>query len=183
MKPIRIDFAPRSWLRAVARTHPMTWLLGGIGLVLCANVALRAWTATERYRVRETTLVRMQAQLADHIAHQPRTKPTAIPVSQAAAVNRAIAQLNLPWRDVWNAVEAATPATVALLTLEPDAGKQTVRGSAEAKTSDAMIAYVEQLKQQSCFDTVVLTKHEINEQDPNKPIRFQFEAHWKESAP
>lgn len=183
MKPIRIDFAPRSLLRAVVRTHPMTWLLGAIGLGLCANVAFSAWTATERYRAREADLMRMQAQLADRIAHQPRPKPTTIAAPQAAAVNRAIAQLNLPWRDVWDAVEAATPATVALWTLEPDAKKQVVRGSAETKTSDAMIAYVEQLKQQSFFDAVVLTKHEINEQDANKPIRFQFEAHWTERAP
>ena len=28
------------------------------------------------------------------------------------------------------------------------------------------------------FASVVLIKHEVNEQDPNKPLRFQFEAQW-----
>ncbi|HZV65151.1 MAG TPA: PilN domain-containing protein, partial [Telluria sp.] len=62
--------------------------------------------------------------------------------------------------------------------LEPDARKRTMRITAEAKTSDDMIAYVEQLKQQELFAAVVLTRHEINDQDPNKPIRFQLDAQW-----
>ena len=54
---------------------------------------------------------------------------------------------------------------------------------AEAKTSDDMIAYIEQLKKQEFFTAVLLTKHEINEQDPNKPWRFQFEAQWVGATP
>jgi hypothetical protein len=44
-----------------------------------------------------------------------------------------------------------------------------------------MIAYVEALKKQDLFADVVLTRHEINEQDPMRPIRFQIDAEW--SAP
>ena len=53
--------------------------------------------------------------------------------------------------------------------------------TAEARSSDAMIAYLEALKEQELFTGVALTRHEINELDPNKPIRFQLEAEW--SAP
>jgi hypothetical protein len=41
-----------------------------------------------------------------------------------------------------------------------------------------MVGYVEELKQQELFSSVMLTRHEINEQDPNRPLRFQLEAVW-----
>jgi hypothetical protein len=51
-----------------------------------------------------------------------------------------------------DAVQAATPASIALLALEPDARKKSsVRITAEAKSSDDMIAYVERLQQEDWF--------------------------------
>jgi hypothetical protein len=78
-----------------------------------------------------------------------------------------------------DAVQAATPATIALLALEPDARKSSVRITAEAKNSDDMIAYVEALQRVEWFTTVLLARHEINEQDANRPIRFQIDAQWR----
>jgi Tfp pilus assembly protein PilN len=54
-----------------------------------------------------------------------------------------------------------------------------VRITAEAKNSDDMIAYVEALQHIEWFTTVLLARHEINEQDPNHPIRFQIDAQWR----
>lgn len=178
MKPIHIDFAPHSLRRALRRTSPIIWLTGCAGLILCASAAVTAVTLIQQQGIRGTELQHTQAQLAQRAARKPVPKTLTVSEAQATAVNNAVAQLNLPWRDVLDAVETATPPTIALLALEPDAAKHLVRGAAEAKTSDTMIAYVEQLKQQAFFASVVLTKYEINEQDPNKPIRFQFEAQW-----
>jgi len=120
--------------------------------------------------------------LSQRSEQQPVVKKTAITEAQAAAVNAAIAQLNLPWREVFDAIESATPKTIALLALQPDAKRNLVKGMAEAKTSDDMIGYIELLKKQEFFTAVLLTKHEVNEQDPNKPLRFQFEAQWTGAA-
>jgi hypothetical protein len=68
-----------------------------------------------------------------------------------------------------------------LLALEPDPHRRSMKITAEAKTADEMIAYIEQLKQQELFGAVALVRHEINELDPNRPIRFQVDAQW--SAP
>jgi Tfp pilus assembly protein PilN len=54
-----------------------------------------------------------------------------------------------------------------------------VRITAEAKNSDDMFAYVGQLQRIDWFDSVLLARHEINEQDPNRPIRFQIDARWR----
>ncbi|RJG05281.1 hypothetical protein D3870_03940 [Noviherbaspirillum cavernae] len=178
MKSSSIDFAPRGFRRAIVRTKPVAWALLCIGIVSCIAVGMTAWTLDQRYRAEEGRVKQLQVQLADNRARQPLPKKWTVSASQADAVNQATAQLNLPWRDVLDAIEAATPATVALLALEPDARKQVLKGLAEARSSEAMIAYIEQLKQQSYFDAVVLTRHDVNEQDTNKPLRFQFEARW-----
>ncbi|UUZ49987.1 hypothetical protein LP420_07885 [Massilia sp. B-10] len=60
-------------------------------------------------------------------------------------------QLNLPWRALHDAIGAATPPEIAMLALEPDARKRTMKITAEAKSSDAMIGYVEELKKQELF--------------------------------
>jgi Tfp pilus assembly protein PilN len=178
MKTIHIDFAPTSAIRTVIQTRPATWLFGGIGIVLCAFISIRAATLVQEKNAREADLQLINAKSAQRTSQ----KPSAVSLSESHvnAVNGAIGQLNLPWRDVFDAIEAATPAAIAVLALEPDAKKHLLKGMAEAKSSDDMIAYIESLKQQAFFSAIVLTRHEINAQDPNKPIRFQFEANWNE---
>lgn len=181
LSPLRIDFAARTLGRAVARTRPLTWLLGCFGAMLCIVAAVMILALTEKNNARQVSLLQAQAQLAGRAARVTPPRKVMIPEARAAAVNAAILQLNLPWSEVLDAIEEATPATVALLALEPDAKKHSVKAMAEAKSSDEMIAYIEQLKRQPFFGSVALSRHEINEQDANKPLRFQFEAQWKEA--
>jgi Tfp pilus assembly protein PilN len=170
-KKVNIDFAPAGLARSVFRTPRQSWAMvlamvtiaGALG---AANVGLRKrqWQA------------RTQAQAK---AVAPSVVRPSVPEAQATAVNAAVLQLNLPWRALHDAVQAGTPANIALLAMEPDARKSSVRITAEAKSSDDMIAYVEQLQKGEWFNSVVLARHEINEQDPNRPIRFQLDALWR----
>lgn len=180
MRNMRIDFAPPSLGRSLLRTGAWTWVFGTAALLLCLATAITANELLNQRAALKAETHSLQNRLATRTAAKPEPKVITIPEVQAHAVNSAIAQLNLPWRDLLDAIEVATPTTVALLALDPDAKKQTLKGTAEAKSSDAMIAYIEQLKRQDFFDSVVLTKHEVNEQDPNKPLRFQFEVRWTE---
>jgi Tfp pilus assembly protein PilN len=181
-RSIAIDFAPRSFMRALRQTRPLTWAIGLSGLLSCAGVAFQALHLVQEQRTVEAKLQLAQAGVAARIAHQPITRKSSVTEARASAVNAAIGQLNLPWQEVFDAIEAATPATIALLALEPDAKRHVLKGTAEAKASDEMIGYLEALRQQDFFSELALTRHEINEQDPNKPIRFQFEANWVEPA-
>ena len=180
MKRHDIDFAPRTFWRAVALTRPLTWLfaMGGLALCISAFVAMRE--SEQQHSVRQAKLERVQAQVAANLARIPTPQKNTISEAQASALNGAIEQLNLPWSGLMDAIERATPATVALLELEPDAKRHVLKGVAEAKTSDMMIAFIKRLKQQSLFGNVILTKHEINDQDPQRPFRFEFEAEWME---
>jgi hypothetical protein len=178
MNKVRIDFAPPSVRRALFRAPRGAWSAVLVALVLVAPLA----TSVVRYRTElhayEQRVEQVEARTRA-AAPKPKPAPIPVPAAQAAAVNAAVLQLNLPWRGLHDAVQAATPATVALLALEPDAKKRSLRITAEAKGSDEMIAYVEALQRIDWFGAVALVRHEINEQDPNRPIRFQIDAQWR----
>lgn len=178
MRQMNIDFAPRSLRRSLFHAHPALLALGGAGLLLCAAAGFGGWKLVEQQRLREHQLRHIQERAAAISARPVEVARVAIPEGQAAFVNGAILQLNLPWRDLQDAVAAATPRSVALVAMEPDSRKQVLKITAETKTSDDMVAYVAELKQQELFSGVTLTRHEINEQDPNRPLRFQLEAAW-----
>lgn len=183
MKSLLIDFAPRSVMRMLIQTRVITWLFGFLGIALCISALIALQTILQTQRIQQESRQRAQSRLAARQAAQPVVPPFAIADARADAINGAIAQLNLPWRGVFSAIETATPPTIALIAFEPDAKKQVLRGTAEAHSANDMVAYITRLKRQGFFGNVVLTKHEINEQDPNKPIRFQFEAQWSPSLP
>jgi Tfp pilus assembly protein PilN len=178
MKSMNIDFAPRSLRRALFHTHPALLALAGVGLLLCVGAALGGWTLAEQRQERERQLRHLRERVAAMSARPVEAARTVIPPEQAAFVNGAVMQLNLPWRELQDAVAAATPRGVALVAMEPDPRKQVLKITAETKTSDEMVAYVAELKQQESFSGVILTRHEINDQDPNRPLRFQLEATW-----
>jgi hypothetical protein len=181
MKRVRIDFAPPGLARSLHRTGPLAWSLAVLAGVLCAAAAAIGWQMLARQRVLDAQLALVRAHASVPVTVAAAAPQPQIGEAQAAAVNAAVLQLNLPWRALRDAVAAATPKQVALIALEPDPRRRSMKITAEAKTSDDMIAYVEQLKQQELFGAVALLRHETNELDPNRPIRFQLDAQW--SAP
>jgi Tfp pilus assembly protein PilN len=181
MKRVRIDFAPPGLARTMHRTGPLGWSLAVLALLLCAGAGAAGWQMLARQHVLDARLAAVRANVVVPVAVVPAAPQPQFGAGQAAAVNGAVLQLNLPWRALQEAIAAATPDTIALLSLEPDPRRRSMKITAEAKSSDDMIAYVEQLKQQELFGAVALLRHEINELDPNRPIRFQLDAQW--SAP
>jgi Tfp pilus assembly protein PilN len=180
MRKVRIDFAPPGLRRTLHRVPPNAWALVPAALVLVFIVV----SGGLKYRDQLDAIARLRAQAQVRTAtaqgQQRQAAPArAVPEAQANAVNTAVQQLNLPWRGLHDAIQAATPASVALLALEPDAKKNSVRITAEAKSNDDMLGYVARLQDVDWFGTVALVRHEINDQDPNRPIRFQVDAQWK----
>lgn len=178
MKSMKIDFAAPSLRRSLFHTSPALLLLAGAGLLLCLTALAAGWQLNQQQRARAAQWQHVQQRAAALSQRPVEVAQVAIPPAQAQFVNSAIGQLNLPWRDLLDAVTAATPRQIALLALDPDPRKQLLKLTAEAKTSDDMVAYVAELKQQELFASVTLTRHEINDQDPNRPLRFQVEAIW-----
>ncbi|WP_374582222.1 hypothetical protein [Pseudoduganella sp.] len=179
MKPMQLDFARPGWRRALYRMHPaaLAAALAG-GAMLLAGASL-GWQAAQQQAAREEALRAQQRKVAAAVRAPQRPPESVIPEAQALAVNAAVLQLNLPWRQLQDAVAAANTPAVALLALDPDPHKQALKITAEAKNADDMVGYIEQLKQQEFFSGAALLRHETNEQDPNRPLRFQVEVQWR----
>ncbi|MBC7455388.1 MAG: hypothetical protein H7335_17175 [Massilia sp.] len=159
----------------------MTCCLALLALLLCVAAGATGWQLLARQQLLDSELAVTRTRVPLPARVVLAAPPVPVSALQAGAVNAAVLQLNLPWRALQGAIAAATPGGIALLALEPDARQRSMKITAEASTPYAMIAYVEQLKAQQPFGVVALRHHEVNELDPNRPLRFQIDAQW--SAP
>ncbi len=175
MKPLQLDFAPSSARRLLHATPAAWWLLLAASIVLCLSAGLAIARLSQQHKQLQS---QQRLQEERRAAAPVQAAQPAIAPAQATAVNGAVMQLNLPWRDLHEAIEQGTPATIALLSLDPDPATRTLRIVGEARNSDAMLGYVELLKQQAFFASAALVKHEVSEQDPNQPLRFQIDVQW-----
>lgn len=185
MKPVQLAFPARgraaaSWLlghasrRYVAAFAALALAAAGAGL---GAVAWHYQQTREELRVTQDSVESMRARASRAVRRSAadNLKPTLTP-QQSRAWNQTIRQLNTPWPAILDALEAATPDTVALVAIEPDARQGSVRLQAEAKTLDTLLAYAGALKTVEPFGEVVLIKHETNDQDSTRPVRLSMDA-------
>jgi hypothetical protein len=181
MKPIGLHFeeARPSWTRRMWGAAPRGPQLAAAG-VLAAAAAVgvaAAWeTSVARSGAEDAGRAFASADRAGAVARgqsAPRTA-RATPAERDGGA-RIAAQLNTPWSELLDALEQATPDSVALVAIEPDAGQRSVRLQVEGKTLDALLAYANDLGTVPLFSSVALTKHETNEQDANRPVRLGIE--------
>ncbi len=94
--------------------------------------------------------------------------------------NQTIRQLNLPWDILFTQLTTAKEKDVALLRIEPNAKTNAIQVEGEAKDYASMLAYVRRLSEQNVLQGVYLTEHKMDDQNPDRPIRFILEASWVE---
>lgn len=115
--------------------------------------------------------------------HGVRTGGRAVAGEQLAQevtrANEVLRQLTLPWEELFQTVESAGGRKVALLALEPDMERQVVKISGEARDMAALLNYVTQLEAQEAFGAVYLQSHQVQQRDPNRPVRFALLAVWR----
>lgn len=180
MRALRLDYQ--------RRTRPVSWL--GLGMLASALVALALTAGYYRQLGQGIELwesrVAHEERLAGHRARALRPASAEAAREQVLEVehaNQVLRQLSLPWDTLFRAVESAGGKNVALLSLEPDIQKGSVRISGEAKDFAAMLEYVRQLATRDVFGSVHLQNHQIRQDDPQKPVRFSLLAVWKVGAP
>ena len=92
--------------------------------------------------------------------------------------NEILLRLKLPWNDLFASVESASMPDVALLSIESDTEKGRVKISAEARDLQAMLGYLRFLGTQPTLAEVYLQSHQVQQQDPQRPVRFVLSADW-----
>jgi Tfp pilus assembly protein PilN len=176
MRPLQLDY------------HD-SWRFRDLFGYLLLVVALFFITATGWYfnslRLETQRLSSQEVRVQNRMhRHETSSEVSQMPPEKFAEVikytNHVIRQLNLPWDTIFSQLEAATGKGVALLGVEPNVNRSEIKVIGEAKDYAAMLNYVRKLSEQKVFHGVYLTEHKMDDQNPDKPIRFTLEASWVE---
>lgn len=171
MAALRIDYQ---------RDHAFHWA----GSLLLALVLAAVIAAVAYYVELSDKATGWEDKLA-RIEHDHGSRPAAAtgggadPSLEVTHANEVLHRLALPWELLFRTVESAAGDGVTLLALEPDMEKRMVKISGEAKDFPAMLNYITQLEAKAVFGPVYLQNHEVQQQDPNRPVRFALLVVWK----
>jgi Tfp pilus assembly protein PilN len=171
MKPRRLELDYRA--------APRRALWPGI-IVLVVSLALGAHLLV-RYRDARQELVRLEAESG--LVLPERRPARAVPRerldAEAKAAESVVRQLTVPWAALIGALEHASARDVALLQLQPDTDQRQLRLTAEARDREAMFAYVRRLEQSPALADVHLVSHQVQNEDPQRPVQFSLQAALK----
>ena len=100
---------------------------------------------------------------------------------QIKKANAVLQQINVPWGELFAAIESAENGDVALLAVQPDARSRTLLVGGEARDLPAALAYLGRLERTGRLGDVVLMTHEVKAKAPGQPVAFTLSAAWQES--
>lgn len=157
-----------------------SWLAWGV--LLCTLLLLGAAAYRYSMEVNKRDLLqgayhRLLGNGADAVPEQDGMAAAAS--AELADMTVAVNRLLIPWDAVLSAVEHSMSHDVALLALDPAAVKRQITITAETRDMTTMLQYVAALSSQPMLEKVVLQKHEVNQTDPDHPVRFVVIAFWK----
>jgi len=165
LQQIRIDFSRSR--RAPKWVVPALFALA---LAFAADVALSFARTVGDLAATEKKLARL-----DHASFRPARK--AAP-EELAAARETMQKLSTPWDRLFAALETAAIDQVALLSIEPDPKAGTVTISGDSKDYLAALSYVLNLERADVLTHVQLARHEVRQNDPQRPIAFSVSAGW-----
>ncbi|MCP5277076.1 MAG: hypothetical protein H6935_01790 [Thiobacillus sp.] len=169
MRYVDLDF-----LHPRPRPSLAAWVLLAVGIGLAAMVFFQH-QALDGNIAREEGLAR---KLKADTAQASRSGRKA-GVSQQVTAAEVKARLTTPWGALLDKLERTSRGKIALLSLEADDRRREASITAEARSAEDMLAYLEQLKQEAGMDGVVLSSHKILEEDAQRPIRFVLRLEWR----
>ena len=176
MKKIVLDFkqqGPRISLAGV--------VLLAAGVLVAAQLAMQSSDLHARIGLAEQKLTRLEKEGKRHFQGQPvQAADSATLQLEVKQANEILHRLAMPWHGLFQAIESSNEKEIALLSVQPDMQRGVLRLAGEAKSFDALLAYVERLEKNEALTRVFITQHEIRNQDPDKPVRFSLVANWVE---
>jgi Tfp pilus assembly protein PilN len=168
MQELQIDF------RRYRRSSP--WA----GRVLLALALAFAADVGVSYQQLRHAIAENGARLA-----QAQGKPVAsaqkVAPEELALARETVQRIAMPWSNLFGALEEAASADVALLAIEPDPKAGTVLITGDSKDYLAALTYVLNLSRTEALSKVQLVRHEMKQNDPQKPVGFAVSASWVEA--
>ena len=149
------------------------WAVGVVGLALAVD-ATSQWLDLQHdvdARAARGSLVAARALPAEPMTEETRR--------EYDAARRLLLELALPWDRLFRSIEGALGADTALLAVEPDAAKQVLQLSGEARDFQALLAFMARLEDDRTLTRVHLLHHELREDAVERPTAFTLAAHWR----
>lgn len=172
---LRADFCPRRLIES----GPAGWALLVVSLLLMAGL-LYGWQQLQlRYSHQQKQIARVKEGIRQ--ARDTASDPQVLEAMKRAS--GVIEQLAFPWGQLFTALESVATGDAVLLSVQPDTAAGTVSLTGEAKDWDAMLAYLRLLSEEQFFDSVQLVSHQVQQNDPQKPVRFVLQCGWGMKAP
>jgi hypothetical protein len=154
LPPLRLDLlAPRRPVRRWAG-----WLLLAAAAALAVALIEQQNSLESQLddRVGRNELLQARQRPA---ARAARPQATPEDLQRIERANRVIDELAVPWGRLFQSIEAADTAGTELTLLRPDARERSLRLGGEARSMDALLAYVERLAAQPGLSHVHLVSH------------------------
>jgi Tfp pilus assembly protein PilN len=150
------------------------WAMLAVGVLLAGEAVLG-------YAGLRSEVEQVQQRRAAPVA---RSAAPAAPLSEATrreldAARRVLQELTLPWDAMFRAIEASDGKGIALLSIEPDAAKRSVRIGGEARNYPAILAFMQRLEASQILSGVHLLNHQVREQEAGRPVYFSVAASWR----
>jgi len=166
MQRIELDF-----IRRAPRSRWAGRVLLACALGLAGDLAVSYVRLAQTVNANEAIVARVQPK---------RSVAAAASADEVALARDTVERLALPWSKLFAALEAAASDQVALLAIEPDTKSGTVKISGDSKDYLAALGYVLNLSQADTLSHVQLVRHEVRQNDPQRPVSFSISAAWNE---
>jgi len=160
--------------------HPFPTRPGTLGvLLLVMGLFLLGASLFHMQRANQTHEARVNELAAFELAQQ-KNKPRQARTSHSSSVvdlaqvaqARVRANLDYSWQPAFAALEATHNQKIALVSLEASQPKDQLRLVAEARRLADAVDYAERLSQQPGVKRTALMQHQVQEKDPQHPVRF-----------
>jgi hypothetical protein len=150
-------------------------------LALALSLAL-ASAMLERYSYARAETARLEAESA--LAEMETPAASAVSAGrveeEARRAEAVVRQLALPWASLIEMLEQAALPDVALLLLQPDPERHSLRLVAEARNREVMFEFVRRLAAAPGLAEVHMLDHQLQRDDPRRPLHFSVQASIRE---
>jgi hypothetical protein len=149
------------------------WAVFAIALGVAVNAGLD-------YRRVRAEVEHLQRPLeAVEVTHAPAGEPLSEQTQrELEAARRLLQELVLPWDTLFRSIEDAVGSNTALLAIEPDAERRSVRITGEARDYHALLDFIVRLGETQGLTNIYPLHHQVRADVAERPFVFTLAANW-----
>ncbi|HAF54108.1 MAG TPA: hypothetical protein DCL01_02520 [Thauera sp.] len=175
---VDLDFAPARRRRPGA----LGWSLLAIGLLAASFAGYEFWAAERELDERAALVARLRTELRQERPQQAVRNAALVSAEEREPADRVAGALNADWASFFADLADASHPEVALLELQGDAARGSLRMVGEAQSVEAAFAYVDRLQRAGMLREARIDSHEWVTQGPQMVVRFVLTAQWRPAS-